>query len=48
MSIKLSKFAPSFVQSNIIELVYENESAKIYSVKLPFRYFACITIKSSL
>ena len=46
MIIKISKFTKTFNQSKIFTLVYQNENAKVYSIKLPFRYFICLTLNN--
>jgi len=47
MCIKIGKFAKTFNQKSMIELIYQNEKNKVYSVKLPFRFFLCLTLKKT-
>ena len=46
MTIKIAKFAKSFNQQNTIDLIYQNENAKVYSVKLAFDYYVCLTLNN--
>lgn len=45
MKIAFGQFAEGFNQKNFRKLMYKNENASIYSIKLPFRKFLLITIK---
>ena len=46
MTIKIAKFSKAFSQTKIFTLVYQNENAKVYSIKLPFAYFICLTLNN--
>lgn len=46
MTIQIAKFAKTFNQPKTFTLVYQNENAKIYSIKLPFGYFICLTLNN--
>ena len=46
MIIKIGKFAKAFNQDKTFTLVYQNEDAKVYCIKIPFRYFICLTLKN--
>ena len=43
-TIKIGKFAKGFKQKKMIETKYSNELATVYSVKIGFRRFLCLTI----
>ena len=47
MTIKIGKFAKTFNQDKIFTLVYQNEDVKVYSIKMPFRYFICLTLNNT-
>ncbi len=46
MTIKIAKFAKAFNQAKTFTLVYQNENAKVYSIKLPFGCFICLTLNN--
>ena len=46
MTIKIAKFAKTFNQSKTFTLVYQNQNTRVYSIKLPFRYFICLTLNT--
>ena len=46
MKLSIGTFARSFKQSKIIKLMYKNEYASIFSIKLPFRKFIAVTLKN--
>ena len=46
MKIKIGKFAETFNQDKTFTLVYQNENSKVYSIKIPFGCFICLTLKN--
>ena len=46
MRIEIAKFAKTFSQAKTFTLVYQNENARVYSIKLPFKYFICLTLNN--
>ena len=47
LKIRVGRFAKgqSKKQMSIFALKYKNEIAKVYSIKIPFNRFVCVTIK---
>lgn len=43
MKIKIGKFTKTFNQKNTIALIYQNENANVYSIKIAFGYYVCLT-----
>ena len=47
MKIKIGKFhSNNYNKNNAIALVYENENAKVYSIKLLFKYYIILTLNN--
>lgn len=44
MTIKIGKFANTYIQDKTSRLVYQDENSKVYSIKLPFRNYICLTL----
>ena len=44
LRLKTGEFAKGQKQRSIFSLRFKNENGKVYTVKLPFNRFICITI----